>query len=327
VSARLRVAIVGAGRMGRAHLAALSRCRRAVAVALVDPDAAARERAAGLAAHATVDDLLAAGGCDAAIVAAPTDLHVDLVRRFAAAGLPILCEKPCGLTAEDAGAAAQAAAGVTFQVGYWRRFVPELIALRDRVRSGALGTPSLLICHQWDELPPPPGFRARSGGIAVDMAVHEIDQARWLLGQEFGDVVAVGGAPGDDPDTAVATGRLSGGAVAALTLGRRFPAGDSCWCELFATGGYERVEFMTGASAQDAFTAALAAQADAFAAAVAGEAPRGAGGADAVAALRAAARIDRALDPVSAPAAPAGGAGPARSPAASPAPSPDRRSA
>jgi myo-inositol 2-dehydrogenase / D-chiro-inositol 1-dehydrogenase len=297
VSARLRLAVVGAGRMGRTHLAALARSSRAAAAAIVDPDGAARERAGALAGFATVDDLLAAGEFDAALIAAPTDLHVGLVRRLAAAGVPILCEKPCGLTPGDAADAGRAAAdaGVLLQVGYWRRFVPELVALRDRLRSGDLGTPSLLICHQWDELPPPPGFRARSGGIAVDMAVHEIDQARWLLGQEFGEVAAVGGAPGADPDTAVATGRLSGGAVAALTLGRRFPAGDSCWCELFATGGYERVEFMTGAGAQDAFLAALAAQADAFAAAVAGEEPRGAGGADAEAALRTAARIERAL--------------------------------
>jgi myo-inositol 2-dehydrogenase / D-chiro-inositol 1-dehydrogenase len=297
VSARLRVAVVGAGRMGRTHLAALERSHHAAAAAIVDPDGAARERAGAPAAFATVDDVLAAGGFDAALIAAPTDLHVGLVRRLAAAGVPVLCEKPCGLTPRDAADAGRAAAeaGVLLQVGYWRRFVPELVALRDRLRSGDLGTPSLLICHQWDELPPPPGFRARSGGIAVDMAVHEIDQARWLLGQEFGEVAAVAGAPGADPDTAVATGRLSGGAVAALTLGRRFPAGDSCWCELFATGGYERVEFMTGAGAQDAFLAALAAQADAFAAAVAGEEPRGAGGADAEAALRTAARIERAL--------------------------------
>ncbi len=297
MSARLRLAVVGAGRMGRTHLAALERSHRAAAAAIVDPDGAARERAGALAGFATVDDLLAAGEFDAALIAAPTDLHVGLVRRLAAAGVPVLCEKPCGLTPGDAADAGRAAAdaGVLLQVGYWRRFVPELVALRDRLRSGDLGTPSLLICHQWDELPPPPGFRARSGGIAVDMAVHEIDQARWLLGQEFGEVAAVGGAPGADPDTAVATGRLSGGAVAAVTLGRRFPAGDSCWCELFATGGYERVGFMTGAGAQDAFLAALAAQADAFAAAVAGEEPRGAGGADAEAALRTAARIERAL--------------------------------
>lgn len=275
----MRVAVVGAGRMGRAHLAALQASRRATAVAVVDPVASARERA-GVPAYATVDELLDAGGFDAAIIAAPTDLHVELVTRLA--GVSILCEKPCGLTADDAARVA----GSILQVGYWRRFVPELVRLRERLP----GEPLLIICHQWDEEPPSAEFSAHSGGIAIDMAVHEIDQVRWLLGQEFTDVAAAG-----DHDVAVAVARLSGGTVATLTLGRRFPRGDSCWLELFATAGYERVPFMWGATAQDAFLAALAAQADAFADAVAGGERRGATGADAVAALRVAERIAAAL--------------------------------
>jgi myo-inositol 2-dehydrogenase/D-chiro-inositol 1-dehydrogenase len=292
---RLRVAVVGAGRMGRVHLDALARALAIRPVAVVDPDEAARAKT-GLPAFADVGDLLAAGGFDAALIAAPTTLHVSLVGRFVAAGVPVLCEKPCGLTADDAAAAARAAeeAGVVLQIGYWRRFVPALRDLRDRL--ARLGAPLLVVCHQWDEEPPAAGFREHSGGIAIDMAVHEIDQVRWLLGQEFLDVGATGGAgPPGDPDTAVAVGRLSGGAVATITLGRRFPPGDSCWAELFATGGYERVAFMAGATAQDAFLGALAAQADAFADAVAGGERRGAGGADAVAALRVAERIDAAL--------------------------------
>jgi myo-inositol 2-dehydrogenase/D-chiro-inositol 1-dehydrogenase len=311
--------------MGRVHLQALSITDRVVATAVVDPDPAARAatvpHSAGTppttsppATFADVDDLLAAGACDAAIIAAPTTLHLDLVGRFAAAGIPVLCEKPCGLTAGDAAAAAAAAeeAGIVLQIGYWRRFVPELQRLRARCPS--LGTPSLVISHQWDQDPPAPGFREHSGGIAIDMAVHEIDQTRWLLGQEFEDVSAAG-APGDDPDTAVAIGRLSGGALATLTLGCRFPAGDSCWCELFATGGYERVEFMSGATAQQAFLSALAAQADAFADAVAGGERAGAGGADAVAALRVAELIGAELRRGSASPTAPGEAG-ARSPAA-----------
>jgi myo-inositol 2-dehydrogenase/D-chiro-inositol 1-dehydrogenase len=290
----LRVAVVGAGRMGRVHLRALALTERLVATAVVDPDPAARD--AGVPWFAGADDLLAESACDAALIAAPTTLHLDLVRRFAAAGVPVLCEKPCGLTAEDAAAAAAAAdeAGIVLQIGYWRRFVPELRELRARVASGSLGEPMLVICHQWDEHPPAPGFREHSGGIAIDMAVHEIDEARWLLGQEFRAVTAAG-AVGDDPDTAVAVGRLSDGALATLTLGCRFPAGDACWLELFATGGYERVEFMSGATAQHVFLSALAAQAEAFADAVAGRDRVGAGGADAVAALRVAERIGAEL--------------------------------
>jgi predicted dehydrogenase len=91
---------------------------------------------------------------------------------------------------------------------------------------------------------------------------------------------------------AVAIGRLSGGAVAAITLGRRFPPGDSCWLELFGSAGYVREPFMSN---HEDFVSALAAQADAFAAAVAAAEPRGATGADAVAALRVAERIGSAL--------------------------------
>jgi myo-inositol 2-dehydrogenase / D-chiro-inositol 1-dehydrogenase len=275
----VRLAVVGAGRMGRTHVAALARCAHARAVAVVDPDPAARA-ATGLPGFAGADELLEAGGFDAVLIAAPTDLHLSLVRTFA--GHPILCEKPCGLTASEAEEAA-AVAGEALQVGYWRRFVPALQRLR-----GGLGEPLLIVCHQWDELPPPPGFRERSGGIAIDMAVHEIDQVRWLLGQEFGDVWAVGGADGADPDVAVAAGRLSRGAVATITLGRRFPPCDACWVELFATRGYERIEFM---SSEEDFLAALAAQADAFATGAGG----GATGADAAAALSVAERITGAL--------------------------------
>jgi myo-inositol 2-dehydrogenase/D-chiro-inositol 1-dehydrogenase len=297
VTERLRVAVAGAGRMGRVHLQALAAATRVAATAMVDPDPAACEGAA-VPHFPDVDSLLAARVCDAALIAAPTTLHLDLVRRFAAAGVPVLCEKPCGLTAEDAAAAARAAeeAGVVLQIGYWRRFVPALRDLRDRLASGALGEPTLVMSHQWDEEPPAPGFREHSGGIAIDMAVHEIDQIRWLLGQEFAGVsAAAGDGPAGDPDTAVAIGRLSGGAIGALTLGRRFPPGDSCWLELFATGAFERVEFMSGETAQRAFLSALAAQADAFAAAVLGGERTGAGGEDAVAALQVAERIDAEL--------------------------------
>jgi myo-inositol 2-dehydrogenase/D-chiro-inositol 1-dehydrogenase len=301
----VRIAVVGAGRMGRVHLDALQMSRGAVASAVVEPVDAAREaaRAVGLAAHATLEELLDAGGFDAALIAAPTDLHLALVGPLARAGVPVLCEKPCGRSSAEARVAASVAqeAGSLLQIGYWRRFVPELAALRERIVTGELGEPMLVVCHQWDHEPPSPQFRARSGGIAVDMAVHEIDQVRWLLGQEFAEVLAMpvtsGSEPGPpgDPDCAVVLARLSGGAAATIALGRRFPRADSCWLELIAGEGYERPLFMWGDRADDAFRAALAAQADAFADAVRGAPQRGATGADAVAALSVAERISAGL--------------------------------
>jgi myo-inositol 2-dehydrogenase/D-chiro-inositol 1-dehydrogenase len=292
----LDLAVIGAGRMGRVHLDALSAARRVRAVAVVDPEQGARA-ATGLPAFATVEELLAAGTARAALVAAPTDLHVELVSQLAAAGLPILCEKPLGLIAADAEAATRAAeeAGVLLQVGYWRRFVAELGQLRRMVARGEVGVPHMVLSHQWDEEPPSDRFRVSSGGIAIDMAVHEIDQIRWLLGQEFGDIAAVKGepAPSGDADVAVAISTLSRGKVAVITLGRHFPAGDSCWLELFASDAHVRSEFMF--AEPSAFAEALTAQADAFAEAVEGGPRHGATGADAVAALRVAERIKEEL--------------------------------
>jgi myo-inositol 2-dehydrogenase/D-chiro-inositol 1-dehydrogenase len=303
-TAPVRIAVIGAGRMGRVQLEALRLSAGCVAVAAVDPEPAARDAAAAHVArtHASVDELVAAGGFDAALIASPTGLHRQTVEQLAAAGVPMLCEKPCGLDLDEVRAATRAAAeaGVLLQIGYWRRFVPALRALRDRIADGSLGRSALIVCHQWDEHPPSAAFRAGSGGIAADMAVHEVDELRWLTGEEL-EIVSAVGAGGDpvpdgrDPDSAVVLGRLSGGAGAVLALGRRFPPGDSCWVELFADRGYERVPFMWAAEGEQVFHRALAAQADGFAEALRGGPQRGATGDDAIAAIAAAEQIAGAL--------------------------------
>jgi myo-inositol 2-dehydrogenase / D-chiro-inositol 1-dehydrogenase len=303
VSAALRVAVVGAGRMGRVHLAALARAPSLEAVAVVDPVPEARA-ATGLPGYAAVEELLGAGGFDAALIVAPSDRHPQLVSAFADAGVPMLCEKPCGVTPEQARAAAAAAdaAGVLLQVGYWRRFVPDLVALRERIAAGGLGDVFLVSCWQWDEHPPAEAFRRHSGGIAVDMGVHELDCIRWLLGQEIERVAALAAGvtaappvPGD-PDCLQVLAGLSGGAVATVSLGRRFPPGDCCWLEAMGTEGYARSEFMWGAAGERVFQDALVAQAEAFAAAVRGERPQqGASAHDAEQALAAAGRVKEAF--------------------------------
>jgi myo-inositol 2-dehydrogenase/D-chiro-inositol 1-dehydrogenase len=293
---RFRIAVIGAGRMGRVHLAALARSEEVEVVAVVEPVDAIRSDLGqrGLRTFATVAALLDDRGFDGVLIAAPTDRHVELVEAFAAAGVPILCEKPVGMSAADAIAAAGAAerAGIVFQVGYWRRFVPALRALRERIAAGELGDILQITCLQWDAEPPSAQFRAHSGGIAVDMGVHELDQTRWLTGQDVASVTAVPGGAGDvadaDPDVAAIAARLTGGTVLIVSLGRIFPEGDCCWIEVFGTKGYERIPFVWGAPGDEVFHAALAAQAEAFAAAVRGAEPAGAGATDAVAAIRAA---------------------------------------
>ena len=285
--------------MGRVHLRALAGAPSIVVSAVVEPVAELRAEveASGLPTHATVSELLATREIDAALIAASTDSHLELVETFASTGIDILCEKPCGARSADTAAAVRlaGAGGITLQIGYWRRFVPELVELRARIVAGEYGELSLVTCWQWDERPPAAAFRLRSGGILVDMGVHELDQLRWLTGQELVELHAVPSTVcsaepvAGDPESVQLLGLLSGGAVASISLGRRFPEGDCCWVELMGTEGHARSRFMWGDPGEQVFLDALVAQAEAFAATVLrGEPQSGATGADAVAAITAA---------------------------------------
>jgi myo-inositol 2-dehydrogenase/D-chiro-inositol 1-dehydrogenase len=305
VTEPLRVAIVGAGRMGVTHLRPRADEPAVRVCAVVDPSDRARaeaQRAAGDARAFAVLEDAASSGIDAVLIAAPSTLHLGLVRECAALRLPMLCEKPCGTTSAEAAAAADAAtdAGCVLQIGYWRRFVPELAALRERVRSGTLGDPVLISCYQWDSEPPTAQFRASSGGIAVDMGVHELDQLRWLTGQELGAFAARPQPPRDEgPEGLQLLGAMSGGTAAFVSLGQSFPHGDCVWVEAFGTAGYERVPVLWGADGHAALDRALREQARAFAARVTSGARSDAASADdAVIALAAAESVAAAATPV-----------------------------
>jgi myo-inositol 2-dehydrogenase / D-chiro-inositol 1-dehydrogenase len=299
------IALIGAGRMGQVHLDALHKSEVIELAGVVEPFAAIRDQLAadGVAVYATVDALLEDAAPEGALIAAPSDQHPSLVATFAAAGIPMLCEKPLGVRVEDTMAATRTVhdAGVLLQVGYWRRFVPELRQLRDRIAAGDLGEISQLWCMQWDAELPSEQFRAHSGGIAVDMGVHEFDQTRWLLGQEFRWVAATAAglssterAPAD-PDAATILAQLSGETAATISLGRRFPHADSCWLEIWGTNGYERLPFMWDAAGDEVFRSSMRRQAEGFARAVRGAPCEGAQAADAVAAQTVAGWVADAL--------------------------------
>jgi len=199
-----QLALVGAGRMGQTHLRALAGADRVEVRDVVEPVPAVRDRlvAAGLRVHPTLADLLADTTPDGVLISAPTGLHGDLLRTAVDAGVPILCEKPAGLSsAEVAGSGRYAAdRGVALQVAYWRRFVPALVDLRERARQGRFGEIYSVQAWHWDGQPPGAAFRAGSGGIFVDMAVHEFDQIAWLTGQRTVELHAVAAAAISDPD-------------------------------------------------------------------------------------------------------------------------------
>src|SRR5262249_52364442 len=120
-----RLALIGAGRMGTTHARALASSAAVEIACVVDPSDEAASRID--APRATLDDL---PEVDGALVAAPSKLHVEVLEQLARYGLPVLCEKPCGLTVDETRRIASL--GLRLQVAYWRRFVPALRRLRKR---------------------------------------------------------------------------------------------------------------------------------------------------------------------------------------------------
>jgi myo-inositol 2-dehydrogenase / D-chiro-inositol 1-dehydrogenase len=315
VGAPFRLGLIGAGRMGRTHLRGLAGSERVAVTAIAEVSEATRRTVpdVGAPVYPGIAEMLDAEALDGVLIVVPTDRHLRVITEVAARGLPILCEKPCGLAVAQtqAAVAETQAAGVPFQVAYWRRYVPALRALREAIASGELGTVHLVACYQWDDRPPSDEFRAHSGGIFIDMGVHEFDEMRWLTGQDLGSMAAIasgvvpGGlvrhAPGEEPrrsadvDSAQVLVELSGGGSGLVSLGRFHPAGDMARAEAFGTKGTARCDFLDPAEGEQAQLAALRLQAESFADFASGGPCTGATGADAVAALDAATRAGAAI--------------------------------
>ena len=272
--------------MGRTHLRALDGSTEVRVVAVTEPveTAAAPLREQGLAVYPTVEEMFAESELDGVLIAVPTPQHIDTTRTSLDAGLPVLCEKPFGLVPDEARAVGKLATErkLALQIAYWRRFVPQLTTLRGDLADGKYGTVHFLVCSQWDEAPPPLSFRHDSGGIYIDMGVHEIDQTRWLLGQDFTDVKAQVFPTTEDPgaqndvDSAQALVMLSGGTSTVISLGRFYEGGDIVSMELYGSRGHTRFDVVSPETGEGPQLHALKLQAEAFARHAGGAAPEGA---------------------------------------------------
>jgi myo-inositol 2-dehydrogenase/D-chiro-inositol 1-dehydrogenase len=261
--------------MGRTHLRGLEGSTEVEIVAVTEPfeSAAASLREQGLSVFASVEEMFAGAELDGVLIAVPTPQHIDTTRKALDAGLPVLCEKPFGLVADDARAAGELAydKGLALQIAYWRRFVPQLSALRSDLAAGKYGTVHFLVCSQWDEAPPPLSFRNDSGGIYIDMGVHEIDQTLWLLDQDITDMTTQAypttedpGAP-NDVDSTQALVMLSGGSSAVISLGRFYKGGDIVSVALFGSRDHIRFDVVSPETGEGPQLHALKLQAEAFA--------------------------------------------------------------
>jgi myo-inositol 2-dehydrogenase/D-chiro-inositol 1-dehydrogenase len=285
--------------MGQTHLRALRDSTDVTVVSVAEPVDELRDSVVanfGITGYATLGNLLDAGGIDGVLIVTPSDSHVEVIRSVAQAKLPILCEKPCGINAADTKMAQHyvSEAGVALQIAYWRRFVPELQAIRTRIVGGEFGDVLSLSCLQWDGEPPSAAFRVRSGGIFVDMGVHEFDQARWLTGSSFTHLAASASPTitdpevSDDPDSVQVLAELESGATAFVSLGRHYAGADMASVEVFGTRDHVIEPFLRPEDGEATQLDALRRQASAFANYARGGVCEGATVEDAIAALDAA---------------------------------------
>jgi myo-inositol 2-dehydrogenase/D-chiro-inositol 1-dehydrogenase len=249
-TAPLRIGVLGVGRIGRMHADLLERRVEGAAVAAVyDAD----ERTAGevsdqlgVPAAGSVEELIAADDVDAVAICSPTPTHADCIVAAAEAGKAIFCEKPVSLElAEvDRALAAVEAAGVPFQIGFNRRFDPAHAAVAEAVARGEIGEPHLVRISSRDPAPPPVEYARVSGGLFLDMTIHDFDMARFVTGSEVVEVHARGTVRIDpaisefgDVDTAIVTLEHENGCLTAIDNSRGAVYGFDQRVEAFGSEG------------------------------------------------------------------------------------------
>jgi len=226
------VALFGAGRIGKIHAGNLACQPRVTLKYVVDVNAgAASELAAKLGAKVgSADQVFADVSVKAVVIGSSTDTHAELIMCAARAGKAIFCEKPVDLALARARecAAEVAKARVVCMIGFQRRFDPTFSALKDRLASGEIGEPEMLVVTSRDPGAPPVDYIKVSGGIFKDMLIHDFDIFRWILGDEAASLYATGScltdpaiAKAGDIDSTAVTIRTKKGRLAQINTSRR----------------------------------------------------------------------------------------------------------
>ncbi len=248
---RVRVALIGAGRIGQRHARTLAtRVPRADLVAVADavPDAARSTAATVRLERWTTDatSLFADPDIDAVVIASSTETHAPYIIAAAEAGKDVFCEKPIALdlAATDAALDVVERSGVRLQIGFQRRFDKGYRRAKEMIEAGTLGRIESLRDTMRDPTPASREYIARCGGLFRDMTIHNFDTVRWLMGAEVEEVYAVGAAlvdpmfaELDDIDTGIVTLRFVGGGLAVIDNSRRSGFGYDVRTEVFGSEG------------------------------------------------------------------------------------------
>ncbi len=244
----VRFAILGAGRIGQVHARAIHSDKEATLVAIADAHVPAAQAVADEygASVRDIDTIAGSADIDAVVICTPTDMHADLIEQFAQCGKAIFCEKPVDLDVARVRQclATVQASNATLMVAFQRRFDPDFMALKERIVEGAIGNVEMVVLTSRDPSPPPIDYIKRSGGIFKDMAIHDLDVARWLLDEPVITVqaaasVMVDSAIGEagDFDTANVILTTGSGRQATINNSRRAGYGYDQRIEVFGSKG------------------------------------------------------------------------------------------
>ena len=228
----LKIGLLGAGRIGQVHAAAISAHPDSVLAAVSDVYVPAAEALATPydAAVKSSDEIIADSAIDAVLVATSTDTHSDLIEAATRAGKAVLCEKPVDLSLARARVCLANAeqTGQPVMVGFNRRFDPNFALIKAGLAAGEIGKAELLSITSFDPAPPPVSYIKVSGGLFRDMMIHDFDMANFIMGEVPVSISATGscvvdpeiGAAGDI-DTAIVTLTYADGKLAVIKNSRR----------------------------------------------------------------------------------------------------------
>ncbi|MBK8769690.1 MAG: inositol 2-dehydrogenase [Rhizobiales bacterium] len=228
----IRFGVIGAGRIGKVHSATIAANPKAKLAFIADamPKAAEELAAKHGAKVASVDEIMKSKDVDAVLIGSPTGFHAEQIQAASSAGKAIMCEKPVSLSVEMIHQTLKVVEKnkSTLMIGFNRRFDPNFAELERRIRAGAVGDVEMVTVISRDPSPPPAEYVKGSGGLFRDMMIHDFDMARFLMGEEFVVVNALGSALVDkaigeagDVDTAAVQMQTKSGRIAVITNSRR----------------------------------------------------------------------------------------------------------
>lgn len=247
----INIGIIGAGRIGQLHASNLAHhIHNANVVAITDMnEAAAQQTAAALQISNVVANhgaLLARADVDAVLICSSTDTHAGFIEDAARAGKHIFCEKPIAFDLDEIDRALETVdrAGVKLQIGFNRRFDANARRMKAGIEQGEVGTVHRLHIISRDPSPPPIAYVRRSGGMFVDMTIHDFDMARFLMGCEATEIYTAAGVMVNpeigavgDVDTAVITMKFENGAIVTIDNSREAVYGYDQRMEVFGNAG------------------------------------------------------------------------------------------